>query len=209
MSFLIRSISLDPGESYVASRTVVPIFPCDHVMLNFRNSKLTIMIFSLAWVGRRKALLAYTLTFVVGAVHGSLPHTLGSESMLMRPFKGIPNFSKWRRRSWAWVYLWWPHHIRFWYWRDKRRCSSLCFGMFTKASAWAHHRDVPNHGSHRGHGLVLHKLYVLLLFALLSNQDLICVSQLGSAFMFTIAQKSGGFHSRSNWCPRELWHLGC
>jgi len=128
-------------------------------------SKLT--IFSLlAWVGRRKTLLAYTLIFVVGAVRGFLPHSLGSDSMLMRPFKDIPNRSKWRRRSWAWVYLCWPRHIWFWDWRDKRRCPSLCIGMFTKGSAWAHHRDVSNHGSHRGHGLVLHKLYVLLLFAL-------------------------------------------
>jgi MFS family permease len=32
--------------------------------------------------------------------------------------------------------------------------------MLANPSAWTHHWDVPNHGGHRGHALLLHKLYV-------------------------------------------------
>ena len=32
--------------------------------------------------------------------------------------------------------------------------------VLANTSAWTHHWDVPNHGSHRGHALILYKLYV-------------------------------------------------
>ena len=32
--------------------------------------------------------------------------------------------------------------------------------VLTNKRAWAHHWDVPNHGCHRGHALILYKLYV-------------------------------------------------
>jgi MFS family permease len=32
--------------------------------------------------------------------------------------------------------------------------------MLANTSPWTHHRDVPNHGGHRGYALILYKLYV-------------------------------------------------
>ncbi len=41
--------------------------------------------------------------------------------------------------------------------------------MRANASTWTHHRDVPNHGGHRGHALILYKLYVKRFFRTYSH----------------------------------------
>jgi MFS family permease len=40
--------------------------------------------------------------------------------------------------------------------------------MLSNTSAWTYHWDVPNHGGHRGHALILYKLYVEIYLRTLS-----------------------------------------